>query len=62
MQNQLTIKGDAGLIELFDATGNLIQSQNHNFISVLDVENLDLGYYILKLSNEHGSYSTKLIK
>jgi len=62
MQNQLTIKGDAGLIELFDATGNLIQSQNHNFISVLDVENLALGYYILKLSNEHGSYSTKLIK
>lgn len=62
IQNQLTIKGESGVVEIFDATGNLVLSAAHNYVSVLNVEPLAQGSYILKISNEQGVYSKKLIK
>lgn len=62
IQNQLSIKGESGIVEIFDATGNLVLSTTHNYVSVLNVEQLAQGSYILKISNEHGVYSKKLIK
>ena len=61
-QGQLTIKGESGKIELFDASGNLIQSNDYVNYSVLNVEQLAQGSYILKISNEQGVLTKKLIK
>ena len=62
IQNQLTIKGESGQVELFDATGNLVLSTTHNYLSVLNVEYLAQGSYILKISNDKGIFSRKIIK
>lgn len=61
-QSQLTVKGESGKIELFDASGNLIQSNDYVNYSVLNVEQLAQGSYILKISNEQGVLTKKLIK
>jgi len=62
IQNQLRIKGDKGLVEIFDVNGSLVQSFEHNQFSNVDVSNLMSGVYVLKLSNEQGVFTTKLMK
>lgn len=61
-QGQLTIKGESGKIELFDAYGNLIIANDYVNYAILNVEELAQGSYILKISNEQGVLTKKLIK
>jgi hypothetical protein len=62
IQNELTISGENGLIELFDISGKLLISQEHTYFSVLNVSELKSGSYVLKLTNENGSLIQKLVK
>ena len=62
IQNELTISGENGTIELFDVSGKLLISKEHLNFSVLNVSDLNSGSYILKLTNENGSLIQKLVK
>ena len=62
IQNELTISGENGTIELFDVSGKLLISKKHLNFSVLNVSDLNSGSYILKLTNENGSLIQKLVK
>ncbi len=62
MMNQLTIKGETGTVELFDVSGKVIRTQNHAYLTVMDVSDLTSGSYTLKVSNEKGTFVQKLVK
>ena len=62
IQNELTISGENGTIELFDVSDKLLISKKHLNFSVLNVSDLNSGSYILKLTNENGSLIQKLVK
>jgi hypothetical protein len=62
IQNELTISGENGLIELFDISGKLLISKEHNQFSVLNVADLNSGSYLLRLSNENGTMIQKMVK
>ena len=62
IQNELTISGENGLIEIYDISGKLLISKEHFNYSILNVADLKSGSYILKLTNESGSMIQKLVK
>lgn len=62
MVNELIVKGENGLIELYDVTGKVILSENHSSYSVFDIAHLASGSYTLKITNERGSFVQKLVK
>ena len=62
MQDQLTINGGNGLLEVFDVSGKLLVSKEHTDYSVLNVSDYNSGSYVLKLTNEDGISIHKLIK
>lgn len=62
MNDQLMIKGENGLIEIFDITGKLVLSENHSSYSVLNVAELNFGTYTLKVTSDKGTFVQKLIK
>ena len=62
IQNELTISGENGLIELFDVSGKLLISREHTYFSVLSVSDLNSGSYIFKLTSENGTLIQKLVK
>lgn len=62
IQNELTISGENGTIELFDISGKILISKEHFNFSVLNVSDLNSGSYILKLTNENGTLIQKLVK
>ena len=62
IQNELTISGENGLIELVDLTGKILVSKEHYNYTILNVSELNSGSYILKLTNENGTLIQKLVK
>ena len=62
IQNELTISGENGMLELFDVSGKLLISKEHFNFSVLNVSDLTSGSYILKLTNDNGAMIQKLVK
>jgi hypothetical protein len=62
IQNELTISGENGLIELVDLTGKILISKEHFNYTVLNVSDLNSGSYILKLTSENGTLIQKLVK
>ncbi len=62
IQNELTISGENGLIEIYDISGKVLITKEHTYFSVLNVSDLNSGSYILKLTNENGSMIQKLVK
>ena len=62
MNSELFVKGESGLIEIFDLAGKIVLSTNHIAYSVLDVSNFSAGSYTMKLTNEKGSFVQKIIK
>jgi hypothetical protein len=62
MNNELMVKGENGIIEIFDVAGKIVLVSNHIGYSVLDVSNFATGSYIMKLTNERGSFVQKIIK
>jgi hypothetical protein len=62
IQNELTISGENGLIELIDLTGKILISKEHYNYTVLNVSDLISGSYILKLTNENETLIQKLVK
>ena len=62
IQNELTISGENGLIELVDLTGKILISKEHFNYTVLNVSDLNSGSYILKLTSENGTLIQKLMK
>jgi hypothetical protein len=62
IQNELTISGENGLIELVDLTGKILISKEHFNYTVLNVSGLSSGSYILKLTSKNGTLIQKLVK
>jgi hypothetical protein len=62
IQNELTISGENGLIELVDLTGKILISKEHYNYTILNVSDLNSGTYILKLTSENGTLIQKLVK
>ena len=62
MTDKLTIKGESGLLELFDVSGKLLISQNHLELSEINVSELASGSYMVKISNENGTLVRKMVK
>lgn len=62
MTNELVIKGESGLIEMFDLSGKIVLTSNYSGYSVLDVSEFSLGSYTLKITNENGTMIQKVIK
>jgi hypothetical protein len=62
MNDELFVKGESGVIEIFDVAGKIVLSTNHLGYSVLDVSNFSAGSYTMKLTNERGSFVQKIIK
>ncbi len=62
IQNELTISGENGLIELVDLTGKILISKEHYNYTILNVSDLNSGSYILKLTSENGTLIQKLVK
>jgi hypothetical protein len=62
IQNELTISGENGLLELVDLTGKILISKEHYNYTILNVSDLNSGSYILKLTSENGTLIQKLVK
>lgn len=60
--DQLTIKGEEGILTITSLTGEVLYSEDHIELSQLDVSNYSNGVYVIKLINASGSYTNRFIK
>lgn len=62
MVDELVIKGESGLVEMFDVTGKIVLSSNFSGYTSLDVSELSNGSYTVQVTNEKGAFIQKIIK
>lgn len=62
IQDRLTISGEYGDLTFRDLKGRIIESFQHNELSVIDCSSLNTGVYFVELTNERGSFTQKVIK
>lgn len=62
VMDNLTIKGESGIVYLRDINGNLILSQEHSIISLINMKSFASGVYFLELVNSNGKAVQKIIK
>lgn len=62
VMDDLTIKGESGIVHLRDINGNLILSQEHSIVSLINMKSLASGVYFLELVNSKGKAVRKIIK
>jgi hypothetical protein len=49
-------------IELFDMSGKRLTTQSMNQLTILNIENLNPGLYLYRVSNSQGAVSGRFIK
>ena len=62
VKNDLFVSGSIGKLTIYDLEGKVIFEKNHDSKSTLDFSSLTSGVYFLKLENESGSFTKKVIK
>lgn len=62
VKDVLNIKGESGAISILDMNGRTIYKAEHNELSTIDLSNVNSGVYFVKVENEKGSFTEKIIK
>ena len=62
MTDELIVKGENGSLILRDLNGNLVLSQKHSQVSIINTSALSAGIYFLEVSNESGRTIQKVVK
>ena len=62
VRSNLTITGDNGQLTIHDVNGTLLYQLEHNDKSIVDLTHFSNGVYFLKIENELGSVTRKIIK
>ena len=62
MTDELIVKGENGSLILRDLNGNLVLSQKHSQVSIINTSALSAGIYFIEVSNESGRTIQKVVK
>lgn len=62
VNDQLTIKGEVGMLTMKDIHGKIIETRQHNELTLIDCSHLNAGVYFIELNNDYGSLTRKIIK
>jgi len=62
VRDVLNIKGDTGEVTIVDINGRLVYTAVHNQFSSINFSNINSGIYFVKVENEKGSFTEKIIK
>ena len=62
MADQLHVKGESGIIEIYDVAGKSVLTSNYSGATTIEVSNLSSGSYTMKITNEKGFFIQNIIK
>lgn len=62
VNNVINIKGEKGELNVLDINGRTIHSSYHSELSVIDLSEINSGIYFVKVENEKGSFTEKVVK
>ena len=62
MADQLHVKGESGIIEIYDVAGKKVLTSNYSGDTTIEVSDLSSGSYTLKITNEKGFFIQNIIK
>jgi hypothetical protein len=60
--DQLLVKGESGIIEIYDVAGKSVLTSNYSGYTTIEVSDLSSGSYTLKITNEKGFFIQNIIK
>lgn len=60
--DQLTIKGETGVVTILDLSGKVLKTVDHKLLSSIDLSDFEPGLYMVELQNSKGKFSTKILK
>ncbi len=62
MVDQLHVKGESGIIEIYDVAGKSVLTFNYSGDTTIEVSDLSSGSYTMKITNEKGFFIQNIIK
>lgn len=62
VKDVLKVKGDYGKLTIRDLNGRIIYTSEHNEFSSIDFSSMNAGIYFVKVENEKGSFTEKIVK
>ena len=62
VNEKLTVEGEHGVLTLKDMNGKIIDTRQHNELSIIDCSSLNSGVYFVELRNDQGLATRKIIK
>ena len=62
MADQLHVKGESGIIEIYDVAGKSVLTSNYSGDTTIEVSDLSSGSYTMKITNEKGFFIQNIIK
>ena len=62
MADQLHVKGESGIIEIYDVAGKSVLTSNYSGDTTIEVSDLSIGAYTMKITNEKGFFIQNIIK
>ena len=62
MADQLHVKGESGIIEIYDVAGKSVLTSNYSGDITIEVSDLSSGSYTMKITNEKGFFIQNIIK
>ncbi len=62
MVDQLHVKGESGIIEIYDVAGKSVLTSNYSGDTTIEVSDLSSGSYTMKITNEKGFFIQNIIK
>ena len=62
MADQLHVKGESGIIEIYDVAGKIVLTSYYSGATTIEVSNLSSGSYTMKITNEKGFFIQNIIK
>ena len=60
--DQLHVKGESGIIEIYDVAGKKVLTSNYSGDTTIEVSDLSSGSYTMKITNEKGFFIQNIIK
>ena len=60
--DQLQVKGESGIIEIYDVAGKSVLTSNYSGDTTIEVSDLSSGSYTMKITNEKGFFIQNIIK
>ena len=60
--DQLHVKGESGIIEIYDVSGKSVLTSNYSGDTTIEVSDLSSGSYTMKITNEKGFFIQNIIK